>query len=283
MTSDNTSPGPAPEQIPLPQLFPLVEHHAANQVPYDVHEGLAKLTAWMAEDVDEASGARQDAELAHARQPTWSQVAHAGLSASPQHRTIVVVDVEGSTTRTNPGRAQLRHVLFELLDEALRDSGVDEHRRDPFVDRGDGALVLIRPVDEVPKTLLLTSIIPTLTRVLAEYNTAAQPGHEIRLRVAVHAGEIHYDSHGLFGEDLDIACRLVDSPTLKRALRHAHTPLVLAASNTFYRAVIRHNYDGIDPNAFKRDILIKIGGQRMEGWINYPGADSAKKGRHLTA
>src|SRR5262245_32651854 len=119
----------------------------------------------------------------------------------PLHRAIVVVDIEGSTTRTNPARAQLREILFDLLDEAFRAGGIAGEFRDPFVDRGDGALCLVRPVDEAPKTVLLADVVPALAELLARHN-ADRPDAAFQLRVALHAGEVHYDLHGPYGEDV---------------------------------------------------------------------------------
>jgi len=39
-----------------------------------------------------------------------------------------------------------------------------------FVDRGDGFLVLVHPVDQVPKAVLLNRVVPELARLLADYN-----------------------------------------------------------------------------------------------------------------
>src|ERR1700722_9153939 len=106
----------------------------------------------------------------------------------PVPRLILAVDVEGSTQRTNLMKGELRRIMYALLDRALRATGIDrKHLEDP-VDRGDGVLLLFRPHDDVPKTLLLHQLIPVLTALLAEHNaTAAQPALRLRLRVVLHA------------------------------------------------------------------------------------------------
>jgi class 3 adenylate cyclase len=201
----------------------------------------------------------------------------------PHHRAIVAVDIEGSTTRTNPARAQLRHVLYDLLEEALRASGIDEQHRDPFIDRGDGALVLIHPVDQAPKTVLLTTVIPTLSELLAQHD-ALRPDHRFRLRAAVHAGEVHYDSRGCYGEDVDITFRLLNAPELKRALRRTLAPLVLVVSQDIHRSVIRHGYDGIDDRAFEPLVHVQMAGQRLRGWVHVPDPKGfSVNGQDLTA
>lgn len=187
----------------------------------------------------------------------------------PLHRTVVAVDIEGSTKRTNTARARLRHAMYGLLQRALEASGIAARHYDPMVDRGDGALLPIHPVDQVPKTLLLATFIPALCALLTEHNARAGE-HWFRLRAALHAGEIHYDDRGPFGEDIDIACRLVDAPELKDKLRATTAPLVLAVSDDLYRSVIRHGYDGIDEAAFQPLLRLDIGGQRLRGWVYVP-------------
>jgi class 3 adenylate cyclase len=189
----------------------------------------------------------------------------------PRHRAIVAVDIENSTTRTNSVRSQLRNVLFELLDEALVAGGIGRKHRDEFVDRGDGALCLVRPFDQLPKTLLLTIVVPALAELLTK-NAENRPELAFRLRVAVHAGEVHRDARGPYGEDVDIACRLLDAPELKRRLRDTTEPLALAVSQEIHRAVVRHGYPGIDRSAFTQAVHIKLGEERLRGWLYTPRA-----------
>jgi class 3 adenylate cyclase len=189
----------------------------------------------------------------------------------PRHRAIVAVDIEGSTKHTNSVRALLRNVLFQLLDEAFTIGEIGRKHREPFVDRGDGALCLVRPFDQVPKTLLLATFVPALADLL-EKHARNLPDLAFRLRVAVHAGEVHRDSRGPYGEDVDIACRLVDAPELKRRLRETTGPLALAVSQEIHRAVVRHGYPGIDRAAFTQAVHIKLGEERLRGWLYTPEA-----------
>ena len=161
--------------------------------------------------------------------------------AGPVHRSIVIVDVEASTTRTNPERGELRRVLYALLDEAFFMAGITAGHLEPMGDRGDGVLILVKPHDDVPKTVLLGVFIPALTTLLAEYNTGVgQPGLRMRLRAVVHAGEVHGDARGFYGEDLDVAFRLLNAQKVKEALREAPAaPLVLVVSEAIFTGIIR--------------------------------------------
>src|SRR4051812_1211736 len=60
----------------------------------------------------------------------------------PIHRFILAVDIEGSTSRTNAGRARFRRVMYDLVEEALDAGGMTDKYRDPLIDRGDGILIL---------------------------------------------------------------------------------------------------------------------------------------------
>jgi hypothetical protein len=173
---------------------------------------------------------------------------------------IMAVDIEGSTARTNPAKARLREAMYDIVEKALDSGGVAEHRRDPFIDRGDGLLALIHPADDVPKTVLLDPVIPTLRDLLR--------GQGFRLRAVLHAGEVHYDARGCFGEALDIASRLLDSANLKRRLHGTTEPLVLAVSDDIYFSVVRHSYDGIDNRDFAPAVRVRVAGRTHRGWVH---------------
>ncbi len=57
--------------------------------------------------------------------------------------------------------------------------------------------------------------------------------------------------------------------TVKATLTRTTAPLVLAVSDHIYRSIIRHGYDGIDDQAFKPLVRIKLGGNIQHGWYTY--------------
>jgi hypothetical protein len=183
------------------------------------------------------------------------------------------VDIEGSTSRTNPTKGKLRQAMYGLVRQALRDSGIAGRHCDPLVDRGDGLLILIRPVDQIPKTLLITTFVPALGELLAEHN-AHRPDHRFRLRAGLHAGEVHYDDRAPFGEAIDLTCRLTDAPAVKATLAQTTAPLVLVVSDDIYRSIIRHRYDRIDEQAFQPHVTTELAGHPQHGWIHIPSAAS---------
>jgi class 3 adenylate cyclase len=188
-----------------------------------------------------------------------------------RYRTIIALDIENSTSRPDPVKAELRTMLFELFDAALHSAGIYPHYRDQFIDRGDGLLALIRPVNQAPKALVVNRVIPEFGRLLSAYNASLRPRSspqlQMRVRVALHAGEVHYDPNGCYGGALDIACRLLDAPALKRAFRTAPGPLILIVSGDIYRTVVRHGSDQIDEGTFRRLMAKQIASTQCAGWI----------------
>jgi class 3 adenylate cyclase len=199
-------------------------------------------------------------------------MAHPLAAGLPRHRAIVALDIERSTSRPDPVKAELRKTIYDLFDTALRSAGIQPRHRDRFTDRGDGLLALIHPVDQVPKALLLNQAVPVLRGLLTDYNAGltGRPQRQLRVRVVVHAGEVHYDANGCFGEALDIAFRLLDAARVKKALQAAADPLVLVVSGDIYRSIVRHGYDGIDQGAFRRLVSVQVAGHRHPGWIHAP-------------
>lgn len=200
----------------------------------------------------------------------------AGLTIAdlPRHRAIIALDIEQSTIRPDSVKAELRRTIYDMFDQALRSAGICRRHRDRFIDRGDGLLALIHPVDQAPKALLLNRTIPALSKLLADYNAtvsyADRPYRQLRIRAVVHAGEVHYDTNGCFGEALDIAFRLLDAPSVKKTLRTATGPLALVISADIYRTIVRHGYDGIDQHAFRPLVHVQVAGSRYTGWIHLP-------------
>lgn len=192
------------------------------------------------------------------------------LPDGPVHRMIVAVDIEGSTTRNNPAKGELRRVLYELIEHALEGAGISARHLEPHTDRGDSVLILIRPHDDIPKTTILTRLIPMLTALLIDHNlAAARPELRIRMRAVVHAGEVHEDARGFYGDDLDSAFRLLEAPRLKKALKEAvETPLLLVVSEEIYHGIVEQGY--LDDGPYCQMIRIRVGRRQRRGWVHIP-------------
>jgi hypothetical protein len=199
--------------------------------------------------------------------------------AAPVYRAIVAVDMEKSTLRTNPVKEELRRITYQILHEAFDRAGIREHHLERLTDRGDGVLALVRPADEVPKTLLLDTFVPALGGRLAARNARrdGDPSRRLRLRLVVHAGDVHDDGQGFFGEELDVAFRLLDAGMVKRSLALAESPLVVVVSDEIYQSIVRHGYGGIDPGGYDRQVRVRVAGRRRQGRVCVPRATAARR------
>ena len=181
------------------------------------------------------------------------------------HRTIVVVDVEGfgDQRRTNRDQVAVRDGLYRVMREAFGRAGIswDDCGRE---DRGDGVFVLVPA--EVPKGLLAESLPSALVTALGAHN-GTHPGPErIRLRMALHAGEVHYDEHGVTAAAVNLAFRLLDAGGLKAALASSPGVLAVIASSWFFEEVVRHSAAA----AAYRSVEVAVKETTTIGWICLP-------------
>lgn len=154
------------------------------------------------------------------------------------HRTIVTVDIVGfgDPSRTNANQVRVRAGMYAAMEDAFAAAGVpwDSCRNE---DRGDGILILA-PAD-IPKALFVDYLPDALAEALTRHNRSHPVEERIRLRFALHAGEINFDEHGVTASSITHTFRLIEADALKTAFTR---PAVLAVvtSAWFYDEVIRH-------------------------------------------
>jgi hypothetical protein len=182
------------------------------------------------------------------------------------HRTIVVVDVEGfgDQRRTNRDQVAIRDGLYRAMREAFGRAGI-EWDDCGHEDRGDGVFVLVPA--EVPKGLLVESLPSALVAALRTHNGAHPGPEQIRLRMALHAGEVHYDEYGVTAAAVNLAFRLLDASALKTALARSPGVLAVIASSWFFEEVVRHS--AADASA-SRPFEVAVKETTTIGWICLP-------------
>jgi class 3 adenylate cyclase len=203
-----------------------------------------------------------------------------GTLPAPMHRTIIYVDVEGfaSPDRTNADQTAVRGGLYHALVEAFTAAGAPWHEN-YHEDRGDGALILIPP--EVPKSILVTAIPGALAAALGEHNRIYHRQARIRLRMAIHAGEVLPDEHGVAGAAINLTARLLEAKALKRALRRSTGTVALIASQWFFDEVIRHHPAGV-PGSYRR-VRVSVKQTKAIAWLRRPDAPFAQPVSRPTA
>jgi hypothetical protein len=164
---------------------------------------------------------------------------------------MIAVDVERSAGRGNVAQRKVREALFTALREACTQSDIewaDCHRSD----RGDG-MVLVGP-HNMQKSRFIYPFADDLAHRLRAHNKMAGPRVQIRIRMAVHAGDVYVDDGTVAGSPFEFLARMLDAPPVKEGLAAAPnaTTVGLVVSPHIHDDVIRHDYVGIDPQTFRR-------------------------------
>ncbi|MEO3825285.1 tetratricopeptide repeat protein [Actinomadura sp. B10D3] len=107
-----------------------------------------------------------------------------------------------------------------------------------------------------------------LAGALMRHNRRCDEEARVRLRVAVHAGEVLYDQHGVAGGALNLAFRLLEAAELKSALAASPGTVALIASDWFFEEVIRHD-PASGPATFRR-VRVEVKETRTTAWIGLP-------------
>jgi tetratricopeptide (TPR) repeat protein len=183
------------------------------------------------------------------------------------HRTILVVDVEGfgDKRRTNTDRLSVRDGMYRAVQHAFAEAGVSW--ADCYHEScGDGVFVLISA--EVPKGVFVESIPRELAEALHEHNATHSAAEQIRLRMALHAGEVYYDEHGVTAESINLTFRMLDARPLKEALADSPGSLAMIVSPWFFDEVVRHSA-GSDAATY-RPVQVSVKETSAIGWISRP-------------
>jgi hypothetical protein len=186
-----------------------------------------------------------------------------------RYRQILVVDAERFGSRPDPTQIWLRRRVYEIVRTAAEEAGIELGTDSQ--DRGDGAFWLLS--GDVSKVDLSGRFIAHLHAGLLAYARLSNTESALRLRVALHAGDVTGDADGWVGTELNRACRLVDLPELRAALSAApRAGLVLGVTDDWYRAVVRHGYPEVEPSAFGR-VAFRAKEVDEQAWIRVPGYD----------
>ena len=192
--------------------------------------------------------------------------------ADAMHYTIFAVDVErfNAPERTNLHRVAVRSGLYQAVEEALTASGVQWqgcHRSD----LGDGVLLLAPGA--YPKAVFGERVPQELAKNLLAHNIAHTAEEQIRLRMALHAGEITRDAYGFTGSAIIHTFRLLDSRAVKDALSVSEGDIAVITSNWFYEEVIRHIQLG-DPGSYT-SVFAAVKETTTRAWLHLPAVHAS--------
>ncbi|HEX3957558.1 MAG TPA: cyclic nucleotide-binding domain-containing protein [Trebonia sp.] len=189
--------------------------------------------------------------------------------------TIVYTDVVGfsSARRDDHDRLRIRRDLAAMTYAALK-AIWDECFWD---DRGDGSLVVVPPT--VPTAKVLEYLLVALPIALKQHNENCAPGTRFQLRVALDMGAVVSDDIGVSGQVIINTKRLLDSPTLKRAVGDSDGPLGLVVSESVFQYAVRHARHVTDPAAYKK-IRVRAKDISLVAWMSLVSSPVQVPPRH---
>jgi hypothetical protein len=197
----------------------------------------------------------------------------------PVSRSLVAIDIEGYSRRKNEGHLELRDALRGVRDEAFARTDVTISP-DEVQDQGDAFLVLVRP--EVPKPRLVDDLVREFGTALRRFNRCRLPSERMRLRIALHAGEVHLDGTGFGGEAVITVMRLIEADALRTALKKAPNDIAVIVSEQLHHDVVLQCYRSTDPAEYWRvDVAHKT--FRQAAWIRVPGGPAGRPADDVAA
>jgi len=193
----------------------------------------------------------------------------------PQHRILAALDIQGfgRSDRTNLDRLHLHRELHALYPSLLKRSRIAASQV-VASDTGDGVILSID--GSVSKLRLLTRFVGELARRLAAANQGRRPAEQMRLRMALHAGDVLADPEPIHGEAVILTARLLDADVLRACLLATDEPLAVVVSSTIYEEVVKHGYGGVVPGEYLPTVA-ECKETRVDAWLHVPGDTDAPR------
>jgi hypothetical protein len=193
------------------------------------------------------------------------------MTPDPVPRSLIAVDIEGFGRRGDQEHVDLRRALRDVCDEAFAQINVSGVNRE---DRGDALLLVVGP--DVAKPRLVSDLVRELDTALRRWNNPRSPQARMRLRVAMHNGEVLLDGDGLAGETVVAVMRLLDADQLRQALTTAPHDLAVMVSDRMHHDAVVQGHRGIDPAEYRK-VRVSLKEFSQQAWIRVPGlsADGA--------
>ncbi|HEU5158670.1 MAG TPA: hypothetical protein VFU43_16855 [Streptosporangiaceae bacterium] len=184
----------------------------------------------------------------------------------PTHTSLMAVDICAFGERRDEDmQLHLREKMYELLAETFRMTRLpweSAYRED----RGDGALIIMPPA--VPAEALLDPLAHHLHALLRRANRYTSDTARLRVRVAVHSGDVHGDANGVAGHAVVLLFRLLDCRRFKRMLADSGADVGLIVSASLYQETT-HRAGFVDAVSYE-PINVRRKETRARAWVWLP-------------
>lgn len=164
--------------------------------------------------------------------------------------------------RSNRVIMHLRAASYRIMQEAFDGAGVD-WRSCLVQPRGNGALVLAPP--RTPPQALVEPLMNGLAAGVRTHNLLHNESARLRMRMALHAGVVHFDPAGPAGRAVQLAEALVSSPEFVAVCEDRRAEVGFIASDQVYAEVLQDPGPLIGPEMY-RSLKLVAHGERVLAW-----------------
>jgi hypothetical protein len=186
-----------------------------------------------------------------------------------ERRICVVVDIAKYSAHPTTDHLAMAPQLRKVTESAVVHAGV-RWAKVEVQNQGDGLLLQLPPRINEPQ--VLPGLINGLCLALQQSNRRTLASRRLRLRMALTQGIQHRGPTGAIGDALIVACRLVDSQSVRDALdSHPDRDLAVIVSDNLYLDVIAQKYPGLDPAEFTAvQAEIESKSFAAKAWVHVP-------------
>ncbi|MFJ4982353.1 hypothetical protein ACIP9H_00950 [Streptomyces sp. NPDC088732] len=184
-----------------------------------------------------------------------------------QRRLCLVVDIEAYSGRPYTAQQRAQSKLAQALDHACERAGLSRRSCD-LQDRGDGQLLLLPPGTDEGRAI--PGLVLGLRDALFTLNARGTADETVRLRAALAQGSVQRAPLGFVAYSVELACRLLDSASLRSALAKAQgSDMALVVAADLYTDVFATGAGGVPTSAFRR-VRIEIPEKRFsaDAWVS---------------
>jgi hypothetical protein len=186
--------------------------------------------------------------------------------------SMLALDINAfNDPRRGDGMQQsLRETMYTIVTRAFESSSKSSRLSWPMChheDRGDGMLVVAPP--GAPGRPLIDPFVEQFRAEIRHHNEGANDLTALRLRMSVHAGQVHFDRNGVCGSAVTHLFRMLDAAAFKRVITAADTDFALVTSESFYEDVISEGPGLVDPGCYE-PINMRCKETRARVWLYLP-------------
>jgi hypothetical protein len=182
-------------------------------------------------------------------------------------RLCLGISIEGYGRHGAQEQYCARQGLNSVLEAASAASGV-EWTTWSRQSSGDGEMAVLPP--GIDTAQFIGGFVSGLKSALSAHNQKSVP--RLRLRVAMHEGNVRTEPSGFVGATVVTAARICEAAEVRQHLAaQSGTDLVLAVSDIVYQDVIGHDVDGLAPSCFTRTAVTNPQkGFTVIAWVHPP-------------